>query len=101
MRAEPLFVAVDVGTTGARAMAVDLEGGVRGEARSPYATTTPHPGWAEQDPRAWKESALEALAALIALPDLDATAIAAIGLTGQCPTVAPFDRTREPVGPGL
>jgi sugar (pentulose or hexulose) kinase len=44
---------------------------------------------------------MQALAALTALPDLDATAIAAIGLTGQCPTIAPFDRSREPVGPGL
>ena len=27
--------------------------------------------------------------------------IAAIGLTGQCPTVAPFDAAGEPVGPGM
>jgi xylulokinase len=101
MPGDPLFVAVDVGTTGARAMAVDSEGGVRAEARSPYATATPRPGWAEQDPRAWRESALEALTMLVALPELEAPAIAAIGLTGQCPTIAPFDRARDPLGPGL
>jgi xylulokinase len=101
MAADALFVAIDVGTTGARASAVDLDGRVRHEARHPYRTETPRPGWAEQDPRCWREAALAALAALARASEIDAAGVRAIGLTGQCPTVAPFGADREPVGPGL
>jgi xylulokinase len=96
---ELLFVAVDAGTTGARSCAVDVEGRVVHEARRPYETTTPRPGWAEQDPDDWREAALGSLADLVEA--IDGAAIAAIGLTGQCPTIAPFDRRGGALGPGL
>ncbi len=101
MAGDALFVAIDVGTTGARACAVDLDGELVGEARRPYATATPRPGWAEQDPAEWRQAAVNALVDLAGLPGVAAEAVRAIGLTGQCPTVAPFDAAREPVGPGL
>lgn len=101
MVSDPVFVAIDVGTTGARASAVGLDGQLCSEVRRPYDTSIPRPGWAEQDPDDWREAALEALAGLTAGPDLHPDTIAAIGLTGQCPTVAPFDGARRPVGPGL
>lgn len=97
----PLFVAVDVGTTGARAVAVDLSGHAIAEERCAYATSMPHPGWAEQDPHDWSEHAVRALAGLRRRLGPSARAIAAIGLTGQCPTVAPFDAAARPVGPGM
>ncbi|HEY2319985.1 MAG TPA: FGGY family carbohydrate kinase [Solirubrobacteraceae bacterium] len=101
MASDVLFVAIDVGTTGARASAVDLQGRVCHETRHPYPTSTPRPGWAEQDPRHWRDAALAALAELTASDRVRASAIRGIGLTGQCPTVAPFAADREPVGPGL
>jgi xylulokinase len=96
----PLLIALDVGTTGARAAAVDLNGRIAAEERQPYETRSVHSGWAEQDPRDWVQCALQALARLVArLPA--AGAVAGVGLTGQCPSVAPFDKAGEPVGPGL
>jgi len=56
-----VLVAVDVGTSGARAAAFDLEGRRRMEVRRSYPTRTPHPGWAEQDAQAWRAAALSAL----------------------------------------
>jgi xylulokinase len=101
MSAEPpLLVAVDVGTTGARAAAIDLAGRIVAEVRRPYRTRAPQPGWAEQDARDWEEHAVSALSGLAAqLPD--AGCVAAIGLTGQCPTVAPVGGDLRPVGPGM
>ncbi|HEX3803368.1 MAG TPA: FGGY family carbohydrate kinase [Solirubrobacteraceae bacterium] len=101
MSDDELFVAVDVGTTGARASAVSLDGTLRRETRQPYQTVTPRPGWAEQDPRDWRRAGLGALVELTSSEGIDPGAVRAIGLTGQCPTVAPFGRDREPVGPGL
>jgi xylulokinase len=98
--AAPLLVAVDVGTTGARAAAVDLDGRVVAEVRRPYRTRVPRPGWAEQDPRDWEARAVEALAGL-ARRLRRRGPVAGIGLTGQCPTIAPFDGRGRPVGPGM
>lgn len=96
----PLLVAVDAGTTGARACAVDLDGRLVHEARRPYPTAVPRPGWAEQDARDWREMSLAALADLVGALEGGAR-IEAIGLTGQCPTVAPVDAGGAPVGPGM
>ena len=94
------LVAVDVGTGGARAVAIDLEGRVIAEVRRAYPTREPGPGWAEQNPDDWSERAAQALTALGRLLGRRHRAIA-IGLTGQCPTVAPFDAQGHPVGPGM
>lgn len=94
----PLFLAVDLGTSGARAVAVTLEGTVEAEVRRPYPTHTPRPGFAEQDARDWERAAIDALTAL---PAEVKKRIAAIGLTGQCPTVAPFDEGGRPVRLGM
>lgn len=97
---QPLLVAIDVGTTGARAMAIDLDARVVAEIRRPYPTRSPRPGWAEQDAREWAEHAIGALGALasrIRRPER----VVGIGLTGQCPTVVPVDVRGRPVGPGM
>ncbi len=96
----PLVAAIDVGTTGARAVAYELDGTAVAEERHPYRIATPRPGWAEQDARDWSDGALIALARLSAHVS-EAGPIQAIGLTGQCPTVVPVNGRAEPVGPGL
>jgi sugar (pentulose or hexulose) kinase len=94
-----VLVAIDVGTSGARAAAYDLEGRRILEARRPYPTSSPRPSWAEQDPRAWRSASIGALADLVRA--LAGSRVLAIGLTGQCPSVCLADAAGEPVGPGL
>lgn len=98
--ADGVFVAVDVGSSGARALAIGLEGQIVHEARAPYSTSTPRAGWAEQDPRDWLEMAVAAMSSLVAALG-DRARINAIGLTGQTPTVAPADRHGRPIGIGM
>ena len=94
------LVAIDVGTSGARAVLFDLDGHQLDERRRSYPTRSPRPTWAEQDARAWRRAALGALRDLAG--GLAAgTRVRAIGLTGQCPTVVPVDSHGEPVGPGM
>lgn len=94
------LIAIDVGTSGARATAHTVGGKRLLEARRGYPTTSAQPGWAEQDPRAWRSAALGALADLVRRLGPRQT-VAAIGLTGQCPSVCLVDAAGTPVGPGL
>jgi sugar (pentulose or hexulose) kinase len=104
-----VILAIDVGTSGARAVAFDLGGRRLLEARRSYPISSPQPGWAEQDARLWRSAALNALGDLV--QKLKASShgggtgrafkILAIGLTGQCPSVVPVDLNGEPLCPGL
>jgi xylulokinase len=93
-------IAIDAGTSGARAVAVDLRGRVVAQVRKPYPISIPRPGWAEQDPDDWVDKALESLGAL-AREISPSRTVVAMGLTGQCPTVAPFDRRGRPTAHGM
>lgn len=99
MAADPLFVAVDVGTGGARAVAFDGQAVQIAEVRCPYPTAVPGPGRAEQDAGAWTREATSALAGLATR--IDPHRIAAIGLTGQTPTVVPVDAAARPLRAGM
>lgn len=47
------IIAHDVGTSGNKAVLVDIEGRVHGKCFEPYKTYYPCPGWAEQEPEDW------------------------------------------------
>ena len=95
---DEVLVAVDVGTSGARAAAFDLAGQPVAEARRPYPTAIPREGWAEQRAEDWRRASIGALAALIKTLGRP---VLAIGLTGQCPTVVPVDGAGRPLRPGI
>src|SRR6204780_5006689 len=92
------LVAIDIGTSGARPSAFDLAGAPLGEVRRSYPTELPGEGLAEQDAGRWRSAALSALTALVR--ELR-PGIAAIGLTGQCPSVVPLDSELRPLRSGI
>ena len=75
-----LLLGLDVGTGGARAVAVDDSGNVVAEASSEYPLMSPRPGWSEQNPEDWWEGAKGALGRVAAEVDDE---VAGLGLTGQ------------------
>jgi xylulokinase len=100
-----VILAIDVGTSGARAVAFDLDGRRLLEVRRSYPIQTPVPGWAEQDARLLRSAAIAALGEAIGrsgpATGPKAPRIRAIGLTGQCPSIVPLDRRGKPLGPGM
>jgi sugar (pentulose or hexulose) kinase len=99
-----VLVAVDVGTSGARASAFGADGTSLGEVRRSYPTALPGEGRAEQDARRWQSAALSALSSLLrglGRAGNVAGNVAAIGLTGQCPSVVPLDDRYQPLRPGI
>ena len=95
-----VLVAIDVGTSGARASAFDLAGTPIAQVRQPYPTALPAEGWAEQDARRWQTASVSALAGLVRTLG-PRHPVAAIGITGQCPSVVPVDAAGTPLRPGI
>lgn len=100
VQAGDVLLAIDVGTSGARAAVFDLDGHRLLEVRRAYPTVAPHEGWAEQDARLWRSCSLSAVRGAVAAL-APGTRVRAIGLTGQCPSVVGVDARGEPTGPGL
>jgi sugar (pentulose or hexulose) kinase len=100
MQGADVLIAVDVGTSGARASGFDVSGAPLDEVRRPYPTYLPAEGWAEQDARRWQSAALSALGALVRSLGPRAR-VRAVAVTGQCPSVVPLDRRDLPLGPGI
>ncbi|MDQ1404093.1 MAG: glycerol kinase [Actinomycetota bacterium] len=90
-----VVVAIDAGTTGVRAFAVDEAGQAVGWSYREFAQHFPQPGWVEHDPlEIWDavETTLSELGENLDQP------IAAIGITNQRETVVVWDkRTGEPL----
>src|SRR5690349_12306253 len=100
MPAAEVLVAVDVGTSGARASAFEVSGAPGPEVRRSYPTFLPAEGWAEQDAGRWRSAALSALGALV--NELGPRCrVRAVAVTGQCPSVVPLDRRDRPLRAGL
>ena len=94
-----LFVGLDLGTSGLKAVAAGADGSLVAFAGAGYPTARPAPGAAEQDPAHWIAAVREALAALAA--DAPPARWQAIGLSGMIPTLVTADARGEPAGPAV
>ncbi|TDV16253.1 xylulokinase [Paraburkholderia caballeronis] len=81
-----MFIGIDLGTSGVKAVLLDRDGAVRGSAVAPLVASRPQPRWSEQKPADWWDATRSALGALLTgarAEGIDAAQIEALGLTGQ------------------
>jgi glycerol kinase len=97
-----IVLSLDEGTTGATAIAVGMDGEVRGKGYREIAQHYPQPGWVEHNPEeiwaAVQETARDAL------QNASATArdVRAVGITNQRETLVVWDRkTLRPLAPAI
>lgn len=96
-----VVIGLDVGTSGAKAIAVDAEGNVIARAGSRF-EKLPHavqPGWAEQDALEWWKAARLCLAELTL--QLGNHGIAAICIDSTSGTIVPLDKAGTPLLPAM
>lgn len=95
----PYLLALDEGTTSARAALYDERGNRLALSAVPFPAVYPHPGWVEQDPEEiWQAQLHAAQTALAAVRQ----PVAAIGITNQRETTIVWDRTTgKPVAPAI
>jgi xylulokinase len=97
-----ILVGVDVGTSGLKAIAIDEQtGATLASSTQGYPLSTPHPGWAEQDPADFERALGLALREVTATLGARAGAVRAIGLTGQMHTAVFLDVAKRPVRPAI
>ncbi|WP_017304328.1 glycerol kinase GlpK [Spirulina subsalsa] len=87
------ILALDVGTTGTRAILFDRQGAMVGQAYKELTQYYPQPGWLEHDPSAIWRDTREMMGDVLVNTDTLASEIAAIGLTVQRETCLLWDKT--------
>ncbi len=78
-----MYLGLDLGTSGVKAMLMDGEQKIVGSANGSLDVSRPHSGWSEQAPADWVRATEEAIAGLKAKFPKELAAVKGIGLSGQ------------------
>jgi len=99
-----MFLGIDVGTGGTRAILIDRAGKVLASHSAEHAAIhSEHIGWAEQDPEDWWRAAQEAIAGALKAAEAagHGADVEAVGLTGQMHGCVMLDAAGEVLRPAL
>ncbi|HJW98986.1 MAG TPA: xylulokinase [Terriglobales bacterium] len=97
-----MLLGIDVGTGGTRALLIDEAGRVlasRTADHQPF--TSPHTGWAEQDPPDWWRACRESVRQVLSHVPASNSNIAAVGFSGQMHGAVLLDGDGKPLRPAL
>ncbi len=93
------LIGIDIGTSGAKAVAFDESGNAIASATAEYPLYQPQNGWAEQSPEDWWEGTVKALKRITSA--VDASKIAAVGLSGQMHGLVMLDSENSVIRPSI
>jgi len=99
MTSRTVFLGLDIGTSGVKAILVETSGDVVAGATTPLQLSTPYPGWAEQDPNAWWDATIAAIRAVLAQDP--AVQVASVGISGQMHSAVFLDKAGAVIRPAL
>lgn len=91
-------MALDQGTTSSRCILFDRQGNICAKSQKEYTQIYPQPGWVEHNPMEIWSSQLSVATECLATLGIDASEVAAIGITNQRETTIIWDKaTGQPV----
>src|ERR1039458_6431792 len=97
-----MWLGIDVGTGGSRALLVDERGSVRaGYTALHEDMQMAHPQWAEQRPENWWDAVVEAIRGVLAKAGVSGAEVKAIGLSGQMHGLVILDEAQQVIRPSL
>jgi xylulokinase len=94
-------IGCDVGTSGTKAIVVSESGKILSKVTVEYPLSTPHPGWAEQDPDMWVKASFQAIAGAVKKSRVKASDVKALGFSGQMHSSVFLDRDGKVLRPAL
>ena len=93
-----MYLGVDIGTSGVKALLLDERGAIVAQATDPLQVSRPQPGFSEQDPDSWWQGTLNAVRAL---PAAARAQVRAVGLSGQMHGATLLDSDDRPLRPAI
>jgi len=97
-----MWLGIDVGTGGSRALLVDERGGVRaGYTALHEDMQMARPQWAEQRPQNWWDAVVEAIRGVLAQSGVSGVNVKGIGLSGQMHGLVILDEAHQVIRPSL
>ncbi len=96
-----LVLGLDIGTTSTMGILIRPPGEVVGLASRPVTLSSPHGGWAEEDPEQWWKNVCAITHELLSLPGVAARDIKAVGVTGMLPAVVLLDSAGKLIRPSI
>ena len=96
-----MFVGIDIGTSGVKAIIFDGDGPVLGSASASLDVMRPHPGWSEQNPATWWDAVNAAMHQLKSTHPDQLAAVSGIGLSGQMHGMVALDSSDTVLRPAI
>lgn len=96
-----LLLGIDVGTSGAKALVIDVQGNVRASVTTFYELASPKPKWSEQNPHDWWEGTCESVRKVLEVEGICGSDVAAVGVTGQMHGLVLLDESGEVLRPAI
>ncbi len=96
-----LFIGIDLGTSGIKAVLMDEADAVKAEASVPVAVSIPHIGWSEQDADLWVDAVFACLDRIAAEVPALMPGVAGIGLSGQMLACLVLGADHRPLRPAM
>jgi xylulokinase len=96
-----MYLGLDCGTSGLKALLTDQDGDLVASAARPYSPDRPRAGWSEQNPDDWAAAMAGAIADLRYSAGKALGALKAVGFSGQMHGAVLLDRADRPVRPAI
>lgn len=96
-----LFLGIDIGTSGTRAIVIDSKGKVRGVGTASHTCQAPKPLWSEQSPEEWWGAVKIAVPAAVKAAKAKPEDIAGVGLSGQMHGLCLLDKDNKVLRPAI
>ncbi|WP_426260902.1 xylulokinase [Sphingomonas sp. DC1100-1] len=93
-----MFLGIDIGTSGVKAVVVDASGTLVAQGTAPLTVQRPHPLWSQQDPVAWWQATC---AAVLAIDPAVRRSVRGIGLAGQMHGATLLGADDRPLRPAI
>ena len=94
-------IGIDIGTTSTVGILVRLPDQVLGLAARPVTLSSPHPGWAEENPEDWWQNVCAVTRELLASSAVHQDELTGVGITGMLPAVVLLDKDGCPLRPSI